>query len=210
MALSRNEKRKRNYAMVRNEYQDAKLAQAARDMSDKKILELYGIDVTSKSAAPELRTIDKGRQSYYNSKLNKYQYAKEIGLDTETAQTLRTTTYKRIKSSLDYVRISQRRRTAKNIQSRKNIWKEWSTTNEIEHHPDGRVKKRKSNFPPVLEKKAIRLNREQGFDDYDEYGFAYTYFAFIENSDEAAALIIMPSQGAESYKYREQTTIKPI
>ena len=189
--MNRNELRKHKYALIRNAYGDDKLAQKYRDIGAKRIYEELGVDVSVK-ATPDLKVIDHKKDAYFQRKLNKFQYATDIGHTIPEAKRLTSYSNKKIKSSLDMVRIIKRTIKKDNYENRitrMDLWSTWSGQG-------------KGNMPPEIERNARKFNREQEFDDYAKYGYTFAFYLFVENQDEDVIRHLMnPDKLTEGVKY---------
>lgn len=194
--LSRAERYKRNYRLIVNTYQDSKLAKKYQSASDTTLYNDLGIKIPKKydTKIPELKKIKQPtvkQRSYYKRKLEKFQESRQNGINVEASILLRKKTFikKKIKSNNIFQDdpIGKSNFSLEDRERRKEIWKEWSSNNN-------------KNFPPEIELQAIDLNRSQGFDDYDRFGFAYMYYAYLENSYSVASSIVKPQKyGIETY-----------
>jgi hypothetical protein len=199
MKLSRSEKRKRNFALIKNKYADIDIARQARDWSDKRIYSELGIKVTKKT--PDLKQYDAKTTRRKQRELKNFWYAREIGHSPQRAKQLKSYSHRKIDSSFQYERTIKRKYTKGSKEKRKELWKSWSS---LTHSNTGHFKRGNDNMPPEIRREAVKLNREQGFDDYDQYGFAFMFFWFIENDRAKASQIISPQYGhMETYKYQE-------
>lgn len=191
--MDRNELRKHKYALIRNAYGDDKLAQLYRDRGVKRIYADLGIDVSVK-ATPALKEIDHKKDAYYQRKLDKFQYATDIGHSVPDAKKLTSYSNKKIKSSLDMIKIIKRTiksDTYHNRKVREDLWSTWSGQG-------------KGNMPPEIERNARKFNKEQGFDPYDKYGYTFAFFLFVENDNEDAIRKLMePDKFTGGVKYPE-------
>jgi len=88
---------------------------------------------------------------------------------------------KRIANSTEYNNLNNEKYDYEQKEERIKAWRKWSGS-------------KKRAFPAELEARAVELNKEQGFDIYDNYGFAFVYYSFIENSDELAKEIVRPTK----------------
>ena len=166
MALTKNEKRKRNDRLVKNKYGNVILARRAREWSDKRLYNELGIKVTD--TVPEIIQHDARTIKRKDRELDKFIYAKDIGLSIEHARTLTSYSKKRIKGTLDMTRVMKRPDNYDTYKAREDLWSEWSA--------DGK------SMPPDITKIARYYNKQQGFDNYDKYGYAFAFFLFVENN----------------------------
>jgi len=197
--MTRAERYKRNYALVRNAYNNATLAKRAQTWSDQRLYDELGIktrhktvkNVTLKPLKP------KAKQSYYDKKLTNFVLGRANGLTVEQAK--RHAYRRKLKAKIDFNKEYRKEikethnkgYTAK--ERRAELWKKWSSSD-------------KGVFPPDLETKAMDYNAEQGFDLYDKYGFALAYYEFREGSLEIAKEIVKPDKYALS-KYQNTRRI---
>jgi len=193
--LDRTEFRRHKYALIRNAYGDDKLAQEYRDAGAKRIYAELGIDISVK-VTPVLKEIDHTKDAYYQRKLNKFQYATDIGHSVPEAKRLTSYSNRKIKSSLDMVRIIKRTLKTDNYTNRKKrilLWESWSTSG----------KSGRGNMPPEIDRMAREFNREQKYDDYAKFGYYYAFYIFVENYDlESVKRLMEPDKFLESVKYR--------
>ena len=63
--LTRAERYKRNYGLIKNAYQNSTLAKRGQTWSDERIYKELGVKVTSKST-PDLKKITSSQQTYLN------------------------------------------------------------------------------------------------------------------------------------------------
>ena len=192
--MTRNERRQRNYALVRNAYGDDDLAKKARDYGTKRLYQELGIKVVG-TDIPPLKDIDHSRDKYYKRKLEKFQYAVDIGHSVKNAKKLTNYRNEKIKSSLSLVKITKRPFTYDNRIKRMDLWSTWSGSG-------------KNNMPPDIERWARYYNREAGLDDYDKYGYAFAFYLFVENEDEEAVKkLLSPNKFTGEAMYRATTRI---
>ena len=175
MALTKNEKRKRNDRLVKNRYGNVILARRAREWSDKRLYNELGIKVTD--SIPEIVHHDERTLKRKDRELDKFIYAKDIGLSIERSRGLVSYSKKRIKSSLDMTRVLDKPFNYDNRKAREDLWSTWSA--------EGKT------MPPEIDRIARYYNKQQNFDNYDRYGYAFAFFLFVENEDEDATKQIM-------------------
>jgi len=162
--LSRAERYKRNYRILRNTYNDTELARKARTWSDDRLYKELGVNVSNKKT-PDLKYIAPKRDAYYKRKLDHFKYARSIGLSVNKAKKYRKYSKTRIKSSLTYNEQLSKPTNRTTREQRAKLWGAWS---------------KDDNLPPDIEAYARKINRELGNDDYDKYGYVFSYYYFLE------------------------------
>ena len=100
--MTKAERYKRNYRLIKNKFHDTKLAKKYQSYSDDQIYSQLGIKVANKKT-PELKTATKSQVSRSRRLLLKYQYARSQGLDPDEAN--KVTKYKdsKISSTAEYI-----------------------------------------------------------------------------------------------------------
>ena len=180
--MTKAERYKRNYGLIRNMYQNSTLAKKYQTYSDENIYKELGVDVSGKTT-PRLRKIDKDKQGYYNRKLDKYVYARSIGIQPDKARKLTTYKKEKIESSGEYYDAASKQFNYANKNRRIALWKKWSKRNLDKQ---GRFDRTKSSMPPNVEATARKYNRQSmvGYkqrDDYDAFGYVVAFYMFVEN-----------------------------
>lgn len=216
--LTRAERYKRNYRIIKNAYQDSTLAKKYQTWSDDQIYKELGLKVANKKT-PELKKVSKDKQAYYKRKYRKYTQARLKGLSPERAIKVRNKGYNKkvITNYGEYEKALSRKISETETEKRKKIWENWSKNEGMTRDEKGSYSGRdnirdKLNLPPEIVERAIQHNREakhmvngklvsMGFDDYDKYGFALEYYTFIYGSEQRARQIVRPTPyGVETYR----------
>ena len=122
--MNRAERYKRNYRIVRNAYNDPKLARRARTWSDERLYNELGITTTVKKE-PELKELSTNN-SYYERKLENFTYARKLGLNVKDAKKYTKYSKERIKTTSTYKKLADKPFDYENRVSRQDKWKEWS------------------------------------------------------------------------------------
>lgn len=201
--LTRAERYKRNYRYIKNAYQDATLAKQAQTWSDERIYNDLGVRVAKKKT-PELKRIKPTQKSYYTRKLNKYLYARSIGLDVKPAKRLVRAKREKIDSSLDYEVTRNKRFNIKNKHKRMDLWSEWSRHSGAND---------RGNFPPAIEKAAIERNRltqvaGKQLDDHAHYGYVVQFYMFVENKTWEETQELVKPDPHDALRVRYETTVR--
>ena len=203
--LTRAEKYKRNYRLIKNAYQDATLANTAQSWSDERLYNDLGVKVTSKRT-PELKSIKPTQKSYYTRKLNKYLYARSLGIEVQESKKLTRAKRAKIDSSFEYLDASSKKFNTQNKHRRMDLWSEWSS------HPAGSDR---GNFPPALDKAARKLNKEtmvaqKQLDEYAHYGYVVQFYMFVENKTFEEVKDLVRPDPNDAYRVRYLTTVRAI
>lgn len=173
--LTRAERYKRNYRLVKNAYQDTTLAKLAQTWSDDRIYNDLGVKITK--STPKLRKVPKTKKAYYTRKLTKFLYGRSLGFTVVDAKKYTRYQKRKIESSYEYQDASSKKRNLKNKHRRMDLWADWSS------HPAG---SKTSNFPPEIEKMArdfnrdIKMNDGKKLDDHAHYGYVVAFYMFVE------------------------------
>jgi len=170
--MTRNERAKQRYAILRNITGDTKVSQQARYWSEEKIykeLNIYIPDHIGKAKA-KLKPITKQyRSRLLKSAENKYNYAIKNGVTPENAEIIKFQPYKVIDLQIRYqlyFKPKHRRFTRDEKKARDDEWREWS---------------KEDLYPPILVHNARNINLKKGLDINDSYGFGIMYYAFTTN-----------------------------
>lgn len=203
--LTRAERYKRNYRLIKNAYQDATLSKHAQTWSDERIYKDLGVRVKNKKT-PEIKSIDKTQKSYYTRKLNKYLYARSIGLEVKESKRLTRSKKAKIDSSFDYLDAASKKFNLKNKHRRMDLWSEWSS------HPKGSDR---GNFPPAIDHAARKLNKEtkvagKQLDEYAHYGYVVQFYMFVENKSFDEVRDLVRPDPNDAYRVRYLTTVRAI
>ena len=201
--MTRAERYKRNYALIKNTYQNSTLAKRGQTWSDERIFNELGVKVTEKST-PKLKKIKTSQTAYYTRKLNKFIYARSIGIDVKESKKLTTYKKSKIDSSREYFDASSKRFNLQNKHRRMDLWSEWSS------HPDGSDR---GNFPPAIEKEARRINREtevagKQLDEQSHYGYVVQFYMFVENKSFEDVKELVKPDPHDALRVRYQTTVR--
>jgi len=216
---TRAERYKKVYRIVKNTYQDTALAKKSQTWSDETLYRELGIRI-GKKKTPELKKINKKQRPYYSRKLAKYRQARLQSVSVKQSKKASTRGYSKkvIKNIAEYEQSLKRDYTKESFHDRKKAWSRWSKHEGMERddktksYTGRRNVRDKHSFPPEIVERAIERNRNavhvvngklvsMNLDDYDRYGFAYEYYAYIYNSEEKADKIVQPTPfGVESYK----------
>ena len=195
--MTRAERYKRNYRKIKNTYQDTKLAKQAQTWSDERLYTELGIK--AEGATPELRTIEPEQQSRYKRKLEKFKFARDIGLDVDVAK--KVTKYKKEKiiNTHAYLQARATSDTNKNRIIRMDLWADWSGI--------------RGDMPPLVEKEARQINREtiiggKRLDDYAKYGYIVAFYMFVENKSQDEIDDLVKPDPHDSYRVHYRTVVK--
>jgi len=201
--MTRAERYKRNYGLIRNAYQNSVLAKRGQTWSDEKIFKELGIIVTSKET-PTLKKIDSSRQSYFNRKLDKFIYARSIGIEVADAKKLTGSKKSKIDSSREFYDARSKRFNIQNKRRRMDLWSEWSS------HPRGSDR---GNFPPAIERAARERNRltevaGKQLDDHAHYGYVVEFYKFVENKQFNEIKDLVQPDPHDALRVRYETTVR--
>ena len=172
--MTRNEKIKLRYAIIRNITGDSKLSNKAKHWGDIKIFNELNIDIAGYKSTPKakLKPITKHyKQRLLKSADNKYNYAIKHGVSEENAEIIKYQTYKVINLQIKYqafFKPKHKRFTKLERDQRKDEWTEWS---------------REDLYPPMLVHQARQINLENNLDINDSYGFGIMFYYFTTNKD---------------------------
>lgn len=148
------QKRDIRYAVVRNATYDPELAKQARDWSDKRIYETFGVRVPS--TTPKLKDIKPSRKRQAQLRQEKLDELKEMGVSIEKANQLKYKSWEAIAFKYPTSNVLNKRR--------KKRWSEWS--------------KKGGKFPPYIKNMTRQVNLNRGFDENARYGWAVIYEAY--------------------------------
>ena len=179
--LTKAERYKRNYALIRNTYQNPDLAKHARTWGADRLWNELGVKVPEYKAGKEieLKEIRPKQQAYYDRKLANFLYARGKNADVKTAKKVAKYKKKKIDAAIQLSKT--RGKTATKDQSvkltnkqrmqRMDQWSEWSQGGNY--------------FPPEIEKNARDINRKTNvggkqLDDYAKYGFVIEFYRHVE------------------------------
>lgn len=192
--MTKSERYKRNYRLVRNAFMNSELAKRAQSWSDEKLYNTLGIKVTK--TTPTLKPMaSKTRLPYYKRKYDKIRFALDKqGLTPEEARELVPYSNKKIKSYAKKERLLSDKFDARNKLERMDAWKDFSQANN-------------KHMPPDFIKLARDINRGKTtsngkqFDDFARYGYAVVYYMFTENlsREQVEGVIIKASPWDEDF-----------
>lgn len=201
--LTRAQRYKRNYGLIKNEYQDTKLAKKAQTWSDEHILNELGIDVKGKRT-PKLRKLKTSRQkAYYKRKLSNFFYGKEIGLETQEAKKLAHRKLTRIDSTKEYLSSLTRKYGRREKKSRESLWSTWS-------------EKGKGNMPPAIEQFAaeknasVIMNDGNALDRFAHYGYTYAYYIYVLGYNDEQTQAAFRQNLNDEYDIMYQQTARAV
>ena len=208
---------KKVYRIVKNTYQDTQLAKRSQTWSDERLYRELGVKVGKKT--PELKKVKKTRIPYYRRKYKKFRQARLQSVSIKQSKKASTRGYSKkvVENIAEYERSLREEYTKESFHDRKINWSKWSKHEGMEKDDSGKYAGRrnvrdKHSFPPEIVERAIERNRNavhvvngklvsMNLDDYDRYGFAFEYYAYIYNSEEKADKIVQPTPfGVESYQ----------
>jgi len=192
---------------ILNAYGDPKLADRARKWSDNHILRELAVDVPS--SLPPLKSYTPAQRSRKAGELRKVQKAISLGIDPETARTLKHTRYDLIQNTADFRKNAVLRPVIRkgfkdkkpysiledidirivdpnfdsnaSIRERAKQWSKYSVSTEKDE--DGNIDHMK-NFPPELSRLIRTINRntqnkEGRLPDFGEWGFAVAWNMYV-------------------------------
>jgi len=199
--MTKAERYKRNYRIIKNTYQDTTLAKSGQTWSDERLYNDLGIKVSNKPT-PELKKVAPSKKSYYTRKLNKYLYARGIGFDVKESKRFTGYSKAKINSSYDYQDVSNKKRNFKNRKKRLKLWGEWSN-NET------------GNMPPEIEKQARERNRmtvvgNKRLDDYATYGYVVSFYQFVHGRTFDEISDFVNPDPHDALRVRYETTVRAI
>ena len=178
--MTRAERLKRNYAILRNITGDSKLSAKARFWSEERIykeLNIYLPDYVRKGKKVVLKPISKVyRNRLLKSAENKYDYAIKRGVNSEQAEILKYQTYKVIDLQIRYnmfFKPKYKRLTKNEKKDRIDEWYSWS---------------KEDLYPPLLVHQAREINLTNGLDINASYGFGIMYYNFTTNKSPEALI----------------------
>ena len=202
---------KRNYRLINNAYHNTTLSKTAQSWSDSKLYSELGIKVTK--SMPKLNPRPKVKQAYYNRKLDKFLYARRLGLEVKEAKAQQGYKNTKIKLNARYI-LADRLRVKNNkseridmsrYERRRKLWSD--------------MMKDKKSMPPEIVKRAKEINsntRIGGYKDstgkmvggkqldpYDKYGYVVQHYMFVENKtmEEIESLVKQDNADALSVIY---------
>jgi hypothetical protein len=192
---------------IRNLTFDAALASRAKHWGADRLMKELGIDWNDPSVrrkAQKLKPIPKDPQKLTRVTLpyRKFLYAKGKGVQSREALEYLRKPFKQIDEYIEFTRPKR----GSHVIHKRAPWKKTRRENW------SAFSSRDGELPDAIESRAIRLNRSNGLDDSDHYGYIVMYYAYIENESIAKwANIIHPDKfGVDYYKdmvntFRPQT-----
>lgn len=182
---------------IRNLTFDAALASRAKHWGTERLMEEFGIDWSDPSVrrrAQRLKPLPKTPQKLATATLpyRKFLYAKSKGVQAREAVEYRTKTFKDIDAHIEFTRPKK----GSHVIHKRAPWKKTRRENW------SKFSSKDSVIPDAIDARAVRLNRANGLDDSDHYGYIVMYYAYIENESIAKwAGIIHPDKfGVDYYK----------
>lgn len=203
--LTRAERYKRNYRIIKNAYQDTTLAKQGQTWSDERIYNDLGLNVNKKT--PKLKSITADKKPYYTRKLNKFLYGRSVGFGVKEAKKFSSYQKAKIQSSYDYQDANSKQRNFKNKERRLKLWKDWSS------HPKSETT---NNFPPEIEKIArernrlTKLNNGKALDDYAHFGYVVAFYQFVEGKDYEDIKDTVKPDPNDSYEVMYKETVRAV
>jgi len=199
--MTRAERYKRNYRIIKNTYQDTTLAKSAQTWSDDRLYSELGIKVENKKT-PDLKQIQPERKAYYTRKLNKYLYARSVGFDVKESRKFTSYKKQKIESSYTYQDVSNKKRNFKNRKRRLKLWGEWSDNIT-------------GNMPPEIEKQARDRNRATSvggkrLDDFNSYGYVVAFYQFVQGRTFDEIKEFVNPDPHDSLRIRYEVTVRAI
>lgn len=209
--LTRAERYKRNYRLIQNAYHNSTLSKRAQTWGAEKIYNELGIKVDSKKT-PQLKKIAPKRQSYYDRKLDKYIYARSIGLKPKESKKLVSYKKAKIDAAGEYYDAKSKKFNAQNKSRRVKLWKIWSERNINEK---GEFDRTISNMPPEIEKIARKYNRQtevakKQLDDYAPYGYIVAFYMFVENKSFEEIKDLVNPDPHDAYKVHYKIEVRAV
>ena len=194
--MTRAERYKRNYRIVKNTYQNTVLAKRAQTWSDDRLYKGLGVKANVKT--PRLKTITKKQQARFDRKLDKFIYARDLGVEVSEARKITQYKKSKIKSTHKYLKVKAGKLTAKNKHKRMDMWSEWS--------------RGFGDMPPEVEKLARERNRAtivggRKLDDDSKYGYIVAFYMFIENKPFNEIQDLIKPDPHDSYRVIYKTMI---
>lgn len=178
--MTRAERYKRNYRLIKNTFQNTTLAKRAQTWSDATIYEKLGIKVGGKRT-PEIKKLKTKRQrDYYAKKYNKFVYGVDLGLVPVKARKLARRKKSRITETSSYQEALKRDFNKGEQDRRDALWKKWS-------------EKGSGKMPPEIEEIAASKNAAQFVGEgknkkrlgrWAKYGYYWAYYSFVLDLDD--------------------------
>lgn len=213
MALSKKDRRKRNYALLMNAFNNVELARRGRDWSDKRLDKELALKVPKKKAdkIPAIKKPTRS-QAYYDRKLENTIYAIEIGHTSEDVRKLRDYKKTKIETSLEFRRIEAKKDKTSRIQAKIDKWTTWAKNDAL---------------PPFLQRKARKVNKEllkkkleadakgepilnYNPEPTDHYGYATTFYHYTKEIDLDEAEELVQYDFYDRYRLLYEGTIRVI
>lgn len=198
--MTRAERYKRNYRLIKNAYNNAVLAKRAQTWSDERIYNELGVKITK--STPKLKVIPKEKNTYYERKLKNFLYARELDIPVKEAKALTTYRKKKIASTADYLDSISKKRVAKNTERRIKLWRKWSANNN-------------KLMPPAIEREAVELNRKmvvggKQLDDDAHYGYMAKFYMYTKDMTYDEIKDLVSQDPHDEYKLIYKTEVTPI
>jgi len=174
---AKNEKAKRQYAILVNLTGNVALSKQARYWGIIRIYKELNIYLPAHSKKSTLKPMTKSYKSrLLKSADNKYNYAIQQGVDPDNAEILKFQTYKNIDLQLKYnlfFKTKYKRLNTTEKRKREDEWSCWS---------------KEDNYPPLMVHEARKLNLHLNLDINASYGFGIIYYSFIQNKSPEAIM----------------------
>lgn len=202
--LTRAERYKRNYRIIKNTYQNTTLAKRAQTWGDDRLYKDLGIKVSNKKT-PVLKKIKHSQQSYYNRKLDKFVYARSVGFTPKESKKFVKYKQSKIDSSKDYQDVSAKRLNFQNRKKRLRLWREWSSHDEAD----------RGNMPPEIEKIARERNKKtkvagKQLDEFAKYGYVVAFYQFVHGRDFEDIKDFVNPDPHDALRVRYETTVRAV
>jgi len=174
---TKNEKAKRQYAILKNLTGDTALSKKARYWGEEKIYKELNIYLPEHNKKTKLKPMTKSyKDRLLKSASNKYKYALKHGVDLDNAEVLKFQTYKNIDLQIKYnlyFKSKYKRLNKHQKDTRIDSWREWS---------------KEDQYPPLLVHEARKINLKLNLDINASYGFGIMYNSFIQNKSPEAVM----------------------
>lgn len=197
--MTRAERYKRNYGLVRNKYFDSKLAKKYQSYSDEKLYTELGIKVGDKT--PQLKTFTDTKRTSGKRNLAKYRYARDLGMDVESAKKVLKYRKEKIDSTYEYLDSKSHKLTNKNKIRRMDAWGHWSSG--------------PGYMPPEVEHLAQQINRDtvvggKPLESTAKYGYIVAFYMYVENKSFDEIKDLVEPDPHDSYRVYYRTTVSVI
>lgn len=197
--MTRAERYKRNYRIIKNVYHDTALAKRAQTWSDEHIYNDLGIRVGNRKT-PELKQNVSQRQiTSAKRRLANFQYGRSLGLSVKEAKRVNRYKREKIEESSKYHSARKKRFNRSNKTKRMDLWSAWAT--------------HRSPMPPEIEQEAREYNRSANvggkpLDDYAKYGYIVAFYRFVENKPLNEIADLVEPDPHDSYRVIYATQVK--